>query len=55
MMGLEALVTLFIVSIILCAVGAELVRRYRPNMNKMYIHFLHAIYGVGVVILFFAL
>ncbi len=55
MMGLEALVTLFIVSIILCAVGAELVKRYKPNMNKMYIHLLHVIYGAGVVILFFAL
>ena len=55
MMDLGTLFSILLVSIFLCAVGGELVKRYRPNLNKKYIHLLHLIYGIGMVYLYFAL
>ena len=55
MMDLGTLGIIFLLSIILCAVGAEVVKRYRPNINKMYILLLHLVYGVVVVFLYFLL
>lgn len=54
-MDLGALFAVFVVSIILCAVGGEYVKRYHPNLDKKYIHLLHLLYGIGFVIFYFIL
>lgn len=55
MMDLGTLIVVLFVSIILCTIGGELVKRYLPNLNKTYIYLLHLIYGVAMVILYFAI
>jgi len=55
MMDLGTLGLIFFISIILCGVGAEVVKRYRPTLNKIYIHLLHVFYGIVIVILYFLL
>ncbi|MFX0108834.1 MAG: hypothetical protein ACFE7R_11150 [Candidatus Hodarchaeota archaeon] len=55
MMSLGLFMAILIVSIVLCGVGGELVKRYYPDINRSYIHLLHLAYGVVLVFLVFTL